>query len=132
MTIDVDNVATDSDLSDEIGGQPILSNLIPVSWENSAEKARQGALKHILKHLARRVPPITESDLLDEEELKECVIWGSLAHLYRINITGGPDDPNAKLEKKYASMFSSELNALSPTVSSGERANSRSIAFHRR
>lgn len=131
--LDVDTVATDGDLADELGGTDALQNLVPKSWLGKAEKARQIALDDVLRTLATRTPPIAESDLADASELQRCVVLGACADLYmRAMTVGDAQDVNANKHRHYRAEYKSHRDSLRPTVSITARPGPRSIAFHRR
>ncbi len=136
MTIEVDDVATDSDLDTYVGGSAVLQGLLPEEWHDEgaaakwARPARSEALATALRTLAARRPPIRETDLVDATELKMCVVYGALEIIYRnaIEHEGGPNQSKAKA---FGSKFAAEIAALQPSVAAGSTASSMSIRISR-
>lgn len=131
MAIDVDTIATDADLSNEVGGATKLANVIPADWSGSAKPARTAALEEILLTLSRRTPPIQEADLQIPAELKTAVVLGALERLYRRAMLESGDHFDAQ-RRIYERRYSAELLNVTPTVSDGGRATTFGIAIHRR
>lgn len=135
-TTDVDDVATDADLSIYTGGVDRLQNLLPEDWhdEGASEKwakpARQEAFDHVLRTIKARRPPILESDLVDVTELKLPVVFGALEIVYRSAIEH-EESPNKAKAKAFGDKFAAELSALQPSVSAGSTASSMSIRISR-
>lgn len=137
MALDVDLVATDAHLADHVMGKSNVDNLIPdePEWldENgvkSAKRARQTALNVILQSLARRRPPIFDTDLVDVTELRLAVCYRALADMH----SGAADhdaSPNLAKSKRFMSLFSEELNSLQPSVHAGATASSISVRLSR-
>lgn len=132
MTISIESVATDQDLADAVGGFPVLFNLLPREWNESGLTIRQKKLDEVLRYLLRRSPPIYEGYLSDVTELKDAVIWGSLAELHLMAVTGGPDDPHRFQSKEYTAKYKAELDSMAPTLSTGERMETGMITISRR
>ena len=130
MTIDIETVATDGDLENEIGGPDALRNLRTELARSST--ARRLALADVLLSLKFRTPPILESDIADPTELNQVVVYGALAKLYLQNVTtGDAEDVNFAKHKLYEKQYSSRLYALRPTVPVSLRSAPGGIAFHR-
>lgn len=119
MSLDLENVCTHTDLAEEVGGEEVLANLLARSQGGSSELARKKALEEVVRALARRAPPIYESDLTDPTELRAAVVYGALTRLYRQAMTT-PDSVFAQHAKTYASQYEDELDGLSPTVGGGD------------
>jgi hypothetical protein len=130
MTIDVNTVATDADLEQEIGGPEQLANILPREWTD-AEQARQRALALTLKALRRRTPPIVEGSLSDVTELEDAVVYGALEHLYRMAMASGSAN-YAELRKLYHGKFEDEVSGLTPTLNGENRGTANSISLERR
>jgi hypothetical protein len=143
MTIDVADVATDTDLEAYTGGKNNLQKLLPDEWLTDPEEEydaetnpklalipRQQTLATILAALKSRRPPILETDLQDVTELKRPVIFGALEIIYRASIQHD-DSPNVERAKAFGKMFSDALNALQPSVLHGASASSMSIRISR-
>lgn len=130
-TIAIDDVCTEADLEQEVGGSAVLQSLIPSEWSGSAQKAREDALDDVVRALRRRTPPIREADLADVTELKMAVKFGALERLYRLAMTTS-GSVHAEHRRLYSDRFSDEVNGLSPTLTDDTRGAVMSIAFHRR
>lgn len=129
-TTDVDTVCTDAHLAAELGGADPLANLVSSVSDRKALRTR--VLDDVLFALENRVPPICESDLTDITQLRRAVTYGSLAALFRQNITiGNRDDVASNMEQRYRAMYESHMNALRPTVNGGVKAGPSSIALFR-
>lgn len=129
--MDVDTIALDADLGNEIGGLAKLLDILPKDWSGSAKTARQAALDDVLRLLSRRTPPILEGDLTIPAELKTAVVYGALERVYRRAITESGDVHDVQ-RKIYEKKYGAELMSVTPTVSGSSRGNPYSIAFHRR
>jgi hypothetical protein len=134
--IDVEDVATDTDLEVYTLGRSNLQALLPDEWfsetlnRKSGANARQQALDDILATLKQRRPPIRDTELADLTELKPAVCYGALAILYQGAATH-EDSPHMVRGKSYASRFASEKQALQPSVMLGSTASSLSIRMSR-
>lgn len=117
-TLDPDDIATEAQLDEYLGGQLRgHTGLLPPSWED-AKPARRFALESVMAHLRRLAVPIYEHHLLDPTELRDAVLFGAAAHLYRLAITRGGDvEVFAVLEKRYSDLFKTEVATLAPKVS---------------
>lgn len=120
MTLSVDLVCTHADLGDHVG-LANLENALPAEWGGSSAPARAGALRDVLKSLARRTPPILEGDLQDPTELRDAVAYGALERIYRSAMTT-PDSVWATQRKVFDERFKAEVLSLQVTVSTSERA----------
>lgn len=131
-TVDVDSVATDADLVEELGDETILNRILPKSSKDS-RPFRKKALEATTKALSRRTPPIRDSDLSDVTELRDCVVYGALARIYASNMTSGSEDAlfTAKAQE-WSDAYDNELEALQPTLGDEVRGPSMSITVHRR
>ena len=129
--MDVEDVATDEDLHQEIGGVDALRNI--TSETNTAKQARQSALADVLFHFANQSPPIAEHDFIAPAELNRVVKFGALARLYRNNMTtGGGEDVHGAKARMFQKMYEGALGSLRPTVGASAKAAPMSIALHRR
>lgn len=130
--LDVDDVCTHEDLAAEVGGSNELDNLTPDEYEGNSKPMRERALRDTLKALARRTPPILEVQLADPTDLREAVIYGTLAHLYRMGMST-TDGVHGTKHDIYNKKFESEVLGLNPSLSTtGARANAYSIQISRR
>lgn len=128
MSIDVELVCTEEDLANEIGGARALDEILR---DLKSETVRELALRDVLKSLKKRTPPIQSGDIVDPTELKEAVIYGSLARLYRDAMTTA-DDIYALKMKHFDKKYSSEMSNLSVTVTDHLRGAVRSWSMDRR
>lgn len=122
MPIDVDTVCTDGDLEGYVLGAQNLQTLLPEEWltddetKKTAKQAREQVLKIVMTRLARRSPPVTESDIgADPTQLKVVVAYGTLELLYRAAATS-ENSPNLKRADAWLKKFEAELEALMPPV----------------
>lgn len=79
MTIAVDDVCTDAQMANLLGGAVLLNAVQPTLATRDAK--RTDALPDVLEELKKRSPPVYEADLADVAELRTSV--GYLA-LYRL------------------------------------------------
>ncbi len=129
---DVDLVATEADLEDEIGGTTALANIRPPDWTD-CERARQRAFDRVIAALARRTPPIREGDLARMAELRDAVIYGALAILYSQAMTTGDEDALFTSKRDYYDKrFADEIAGLTPTLAGDLRGATQSFAVERR
>lgn len=136
MTVDVEDVATDSDLEDLVLGKDNLQALLPDEWkdnetgEKTAKKPRQTVLNIVLNSLKKRRPPILAEELADLSELKMVVCYGALEIVYQ----GAVDhdaSPNLVRAKRMGTKFADELTSLQPSIRAGATASSLSVRFSR-
>jgi|GEM_PF-6819407 len=130
MTIAVDTVATDADIESEVAGTSALRDLLPEGW-TTAKPAREIALTETLRELSRRTPPILEADLIEVTDLRDSVIYGALARLYRaaIQVDG---DRYWHLARHYEKAYANERRTVRPTLQDGQSAHPHTITMHRR
>jgi hypothetical protein len=144
-TTNVDTVATDADLQVWTGGKRKLQDLLPdeAEWFQTpasdydydgnpkvATIPRQRALDDVLVSLAKRRPPIRESDLLDVTQLRNAVVYGALAIVYGAAVQH-EDSPNVERAKTFRKMFADEVAGLQPDVQAGATASSLTIRISR-
>lgn len=135
MAIDVETVASDADLANELGGTEALQNLVkdPEADPSNTLVARRNALNEVVDSLRNRTPPIYDSELSDVTELSRLVVYGAISRLYRNNITTGTEeDVSFAKHKLYQKLFESSMTSLRPTLSGVLVGGSRSIQFSRR
>ncbi len=130
MTVAIADVCTDADLEKYLLGASNLTALIPDEWEGVATIARQDALDRVLSSLARRRPPVRDTDIVDPTELRTVVAYGALEMLY-IGAVTHEESPYMKLGKHYGQRFSQELNSIQPTVHAGVTTSSLSVRISR-
>lgn len=133
MTIDVEAVCTDVQLDEYLGGALTKTiNLLPAEWDD-ASPARSFALRRTLQSLARRSPPVLESDIADPTELHDAVLFGAAARLYDIAITsGGESEVFFHQARRYEAKFREEIESLVLTGPEQQRVVSRAPALYRR
>lgn len=129
-SLEVDDICSDEQLANEIGGTTELARITPQDWE-SARTARLGAYEEILTALRKRSPPVLESDLTNREELRRPIAYGAAARLYLMAATSDDDVFMAK-SKRFRALFDDEVLGLAPTVSEGQREAVFSISVGRR
>jgi hypothetical protein len=135
VSLDVNDICTDAHLEEYTLGRSNLTEIIPAEWldgddAKTALIARQNALAFVLECLARRRPPIRESDLLVPSELKIAVAYRTLSMLYGGAITFD-ESPFGKQSKRFDALFTQEMTSLQPTVRSGTTTSSLSVRFSR-
>lgn len=131
MTIPIDDICSETDVANEVGGAAALSRLIPAAWSGATTIARERARDEVLRALLRRTPPIREGDLADVSELKTAVVAGTLEHLYRIAATT-PDSIHWENRRVYADRFQEEIDGCTPTLNGDLRGAALSFATERR
>lgn len=80
MALDVNTIATDAHLADEVGSER-LTKLQPKVADRDARRAK--ALEDVLEALKGRSPPIYWNTLSDPTELKSAVVYRTLWLLCR-------------------------------------------------
>jgi len=147
MTIDVNDIATDVDLDDELGGQTTSGiTLRPRAW-SSCQPARQFALDGMLKLFDRVYPAIGEAQVLAYSPtngvggiaaLKDGVVWGAAARLYWLAMTSGSQGALFyELNRGYEKRFADEVRRLADAINKArcpdpQRRGRRSISIGRR
>lgn len=133
-TNDVNVYCTHGDLVDEIGSERKLLKLLPAEPNDPDDPTlplRAQALRDVLKTLARRTPPILESQLTVPGELKDAVCLGTLMRLYR-NAMTTEGDANGVLFKHFEKLFNAEIAGLRLTIDDAAAVDTLSIAVFRR
>lgn len=130
----IDLYATHADLVREVGSERRLRALLPAVPDvltDPTRGARQAALRDIFKSLARRTPPVYESDISIPGELTDAVVYGTLMRLY-FGATTVKEDTNWLHYEEYKSKFESEVTNLRITVSDAASLDTFSIPMFRR
>jgi len=122
--MDPDTVLTDAALDEFLGGQALdATTLLPDAWTD-LRPARQYALDVVLDRFKRMSPPVLETDIVDPTELADAVQLGAAMRLYRLAMTTGDrDEIFADSYHEYKELFELAIEALSPTLASGEVAS---------
>lgn len=133
MTIAIDDVCTEEQLREHLGGQTIDSTgLKPRGWD-TCEPARQSALDAVLLALRSRTPPIRDTDLADPTELRQCVLYGAKAQLYELAMTSAADGALFLEKWRIAHrQYNDALRSLAPTLVDGLRGPALSFSYTRR
>lgn len=116
--IDVDDVLTDAELDEFLGGQVLgQTTLLPAGWED-AQPARQFALGEVLRLLRRSTPSVAEDDVdPTHEALKRAVLLGAAARLYQLAISSAVDASLFyAMEKRYKAERDDEIRALAREI----------------
>lgn len=131
--MDVDTVCTEAELADYLQGQLTAGlKLLPIT-QTDAKKQRQQALDDVLSALARRTPPIRESDLAAPAELKRAVQFGAEMWLRHGGLTSAsPESAQAFLYVEARKRFAAEVDGLMPTLTGGVRGTAYSFGISRR
>lgn len=133
--MDVELVCTHEQLADELGGADggiaRLAELTDGTEAISSEPVRRKALADVLRHLAKRTPPIHESAIDNPQDLQVAVIYGAYERMYREGMTTREDVYGVK-QRMYDKRFSAEVQSMQPSVSGGHRAGSFCVAMERR
>lgn len=130
MAIPVDNVATEGDLADEIGGATLL-NRAKVAGQVDFTTARQLGLNDVLEHLAARTPPIREADLSVVSELKRAVVYRALERICRNAITADGDAWSVRA-RTYHTEYEGAIARLKPTVNGSSTGSPTGFSYSRR
>lgn len=122
MTIDVDDILSDAELDEWLGGQvEDATTLRPAAW-TSAKPAREYALGETLRIFARNKPPVREHEITTPAVLKRAITLGAAARLYELAMTSAPEPGFFfHMEKRYRSMFEDEVRRLAAEVLNGRR-----------
>lgn len=133
MTIDVEDVCTDAQLDEYLGGRLTATlNMLPTAWAD-ASPAREYALRRTLLSLERRSPPIREADIADVTELHDAVVFGAAARIYDLSITSaGESEVMFHQARRYEQMWRDELANIVITGPESQRIVSRAPAIYRR
>lgn len=120
MPIDVDDILTDAELDEWLGGQvENASTLRPVAWQ-TAKPAREFAYGEVLRIFSRNKPPVAEHDIANLSVLKRALTLGATARLYELAMTSAPDPALFfHLEKRYRSMFEDEVRRAAADILDG-------------
>lgn len=130
--MDVETVCTEAQFADYLRGQ-LTSGTKLASPNTDSSGARQQALDDILAALARRTPPIRESDLATPSELKRAVQFGAeMWLLYAGLTTAGPESMLAFKYSEARKRFTQEIDGLTPTLVGGLRGSTYSFGVSRR
>lgn len=139
MTIDVDDILSDAELDEYLGGQVLgATTLIPAAWTD-CKPARQYALDEVLRLLRRAFPAIVEADIIATDTLKRALKLGATARLYELAMTNCAD-PSAffHLEKRNRGLFADEIRFLGDEINEAKPAldpkgrGRRSVSIARR
>ena len=140
MPIDVDDVLTNSQLDEYLGGQVEgATTLRPAAWSDS-KPARQWGLDEVVRILRRAHPTIAESDLdATSASLKRAVTLCAVARLYELAMTNTTDPSvfyhlaDKYLKRAYEEIraLGDEINAAKPAVDTRGRGR-RSVVLVRR
>lgn len=114
MTINVESVATDADLQNEVAGASWLASAMP-QGAVSFVAARSRSLEDVLDHLKSRTPPIRAADLVDVTELRRAVVYRALQRICRNASTGEGDVWHVRA-RDFGREYEGELARLRPTV----------------
>lgn len=131
-TLDIEDICTHDDLAAQVGSVEQLQNLIADSWGGTSDFIRSEALDDVLRSLARRVPPVFDTDLSDAPgDLKKPVLYTALASLYRknVNIKG---DHSSVQSMHYEQKARDCVMGLSPLTPSGTAPSGIGVVMHRR
>lgn len=88
-TLNVENIATDADLSAVPGSGALVTRAMPV--QSARDAIRASALQDVVDALASRSPPVADTDLTYPAELKNAVVYRSLHVIFRSARTGAGD-----------------------------------------
>lgn len=134
MVFDVNIYATHQDLVDELGGsERKLRQLLPPDADPSdpSKAVREGAARDTFKALGRRTPPITPGMVAVPSELRDAVVYGALARLYRGAITVD-GDANSLLWRDYQRRFDGEVSGVRLSITGGPSTFPMSMPMIRR
>ena len=134
MTISIDDVCTDAQIDEHLGGRLTANiGILPASWGGSALPARNYALRRALQSLDRRTPPVREGDISDPSQLHDAVLFGAIAHMFDAQVTSGGESEVLYLQaRNYEKRFMAELSSLVITGPNSERIISRAPSISRR
>lgn len=133
MAIALDDVCTEAQLDEFLGGQLAQQiSLCPGGWAN-AEPARAYALRRTLQVLARRTPPILESEISVPAELHDAVVFGACARIFNLAMTSaGESEVMFHQSRAYQKQWQDEVDTIIVTTPQHARAASRAPAIYRR
>lgn len=80
-SLDVDEIATDADLVNELGSSAKLNRMMPLVADR--DSLRQRSLQDAVNALTTRAPAVFETDLQDITELKDAVVYRALERMAR-------------------------------------------------
>ena len=119
MALDLEMICTDADLLNRAGAKRLNEAKHQVSERDAA---RAEALRETLSALSGRSPPIYESDISDQTELREMVMYRALSIIFE-NAIASPDGLHAMLARNYAAEYAA-VSKRSIKVSGGLRGPS--------
>lgn len=126
MTIDVDDILSNADFDEWLGGM-VEGNvtLRPSSWSDS-RPARQYALDELLRIFRQYRPAIEDTNITDVSDLAYAIKVGGAARLYELAMTSAPD-PGIffHLEKRYRGIFTDEVRRIGDAINALRCADPR-------
>lgn len=128
-SINVDDICTDADLANEVGGAPQLDRIN--RDVSQRDKFRAQALDDVIAALSSRSPPVSFEDLSIPSELRTAVCYRALSKLYVREITAA-GDRNHVLSKDFQESYLAAMRA-GFTMSQGQTSPpGGSFSFERR
>jgi hypothetical protein len=102
VTLDVNMIATDADLANEVGDLARLTRAMP--RPDKRDSARAAALSDVLAALRTRTPSIFAESLIDPNELKKAVVYRALSKIFLAGVAIDGDTHaylSARYEREY-------------------------------
>lgn len=125
MTIALEDVLTESQLDEAMGGRITRTHgVLPAAWE-SAEPARRLGLERVLTELMNRHPPIFEADISTPSQLRTAVQYAAMSQLYELAATsGGEAELYFALFKSCEERYRQTMAGIKLTTGTGARMTS--------
>lgn len=131
-TLVIDDICSHDDLVVVMGSEQKVNDLVADNWGGTTTFVRSEALRDVLRSLARRVPPVFDTDLNDAtEDLREVVAYRALALLYRKNVNQAGDHFHTQA-KHYDDQYVACLSGLKPSTPSGTASSGIGCVMERR
>ena len=117
--LNVDTIATDADLIAEVASKARLDRAMPDVAQRDAIRAQ--ALQDVVDALATRSPPVRDTQLADPTELKQSVVYRSLAKIF-LSAIAVDGDVHSMLNRAYEREYQAAVRrsfTLSPDGAAG-------------
>ena len=121
---DINTICTHADLVNALGSANAVRRISPDTDEvpdptDPTKTIREEIYREVLIVLATRVPPIRESEISKPKQLREVVLYGTLARLNFNAITVDNDVHHVRF-KHWDGLYSKAIDALKLDVGSAE------------
>ena len=130
QNIDVATIVTHKMVADELASEKTLRNILPLDppdLTDPTKHVRTGAYRDVLKMLERRRPAITESMLTNLDDIRDAIIYGTLARLFRAAVTAEGDRHHVQW-KHWQGEMSAEIRGLKVAIDNAVDVSATSLS----